>query len=423
MLNVLSCPSCRTEIEITEALSSQLTAQIRKEMDAEQKAKQAELKLAHQQLAEQRQSLANEQATFATKLKAGIDAERVNILAEAKKSAAESLSLQMKDQETQLAETKAKLKVAQQNELDILKRERELLEQAEELKLAAAREVHAQRASIRESAMKQFVEEHQLKDAETQKLVSDLRHQIGDLKRKAEQGSMQTQGEVQEIALESLLETSFPTDSIEPVGKGINGADCKQVVHCPSGTRCGDILWESKRTKAFSKAWLPKLRDDQRSARSSIAVLVTQVMPEGVDTFALMDGVWVCSWNCVKALSMALRAGLIDVTKNKLASEGRVEKMELVYNYLSSQEFQRCVEGIVEAFVTMQSDLESEKRSMTRIWNKREKQIGRAISNTAGLYGDLQGIIGVAMPTVEGLGMPLLESKPDTATKTIPAVA
>ena len=139
-------------------------------------------------------------------------------------------------------------------------------------------------------------------------------------------------------------------------------------------------------------------------------MIVTQAMPEGVDTFALIEGVWVCSWKCAKGLAMALRSGLIEVGKNKLASVGRVEKMELVYNYLSSQEFQRCVEGIVEAFVTMQTDLESEKRSMTRIWNKREKQIDRAISNTAGLYGDLQGIIGASMPVVEGLSLPRIEA-------------
>lgn len=416
MSNLISCPSCRTEIEITEALEAQLTAQIRREMDAEQQAKQAELKLARTQLAQQRQSFADEQEAFATKVKAGIDAERATILADAKKAAAESLALEMKDQASQLTELQAKLRDARENELEIRKRERELLEKTEELKLAAAREVNAQRGVIREAAMKQFVEEHQLKDAETQKLVSDLRHQIGDLKRKAEQGSVQTQGEVQELALEEMLESTFFSDSIEPVGKGINGADCKQVVFCPSGSKCGSILWESKRTKNFSKAWLSKLRDDQRSARASVAVIVTQVMPEGIDTFGMVDGVWVCSWRCAKGLAMALRSGLIEVGKSQIAAQGRAEKMELVYNYLSSQEFQHSVSGIVEAFNAMRSDLDSEMRSMKRIWKKREKQIERAIDNTTALYGDLQGIVGGALPRVEGLALPLLESKVDATT-------
>ena len=410
MSNLISCPSCRTEIEITEALEAQLTAQIRREMGAELKAKQAELSLAHSKLADQRQSLADEQAAFAAKVKAGIDAERAAILAEAKKSAAESLALEMKDQATQLSELQTKLRDARENELEIRKRERELLEKTEELKLAAAREVNAQRGMIREAAMKQFLEEHQLKDAETQKLVSDLRSQIGSLKQKAEQGSMQMQGEVQELALEEMLESTFLPDSIEPVGKGVNGADCKQVVFCPNGTKCGSILWESKRTKNFQKSWLAKLRDDQRSARASVAVIVTQVMPEGIDTFGMVDGVWVCSWRCAKGLAMALRAGLIEVGKTQIATQGRAEKMELVYNYLSSQEFQHSVSGIVEAFIAMQSDLDSEMRSMKRIWKKREKQIERAIDNTTALYGDLQGIVGGSLPKVEGLSLPLLES-------------
>ena len=410
MSNLISCPSCRTEIEITEALEAQLTAQIRREMDSELKAKQAELKVAHNQLADQRQSLADEQAAFANKVKAGIDAERSKIQAEAKKSAAEALALEMKDQATQLSELQAKLRDARENELEIRKRERELLEKTEELKLAAAREVNAQRGAIREAAMKQFVEEHQLKDAETQKLVTDLRNQIGDLKRKAEQGSMQTQGEVQELALEAMLESTFLSDSIEPVGKGINGADCKQTVYGQGGIRCGSILWESKRTKSFQKSWLAKLRDDQRSARASVAVIVTQVLPEGIDTFGMIDGVWVCSWRCAKGLAMALRAGLIEVGKTQIATKGRSEKMELVYNYLSSQEFQLSVSGIVEAFVTMQSELDFEMRSTKRIWKKRQKQIERAIDNTTALYGDLQGIVGGALPKVDGLTLPLIES-------------
>ena len=325
-----------------------------------------------------------------------------------------------KIERAQVEELQSKLRAAQQNELALRKKERELESKTEEMKLTVARQLDEERAKIRELAMKQFADEHQLKEAEQQKTISEMRRQIDELKRKAEQGSMRTQGEVQEIALESMLQATFPIDSIESVGKGISGADCKQVVFGPDGSICGNILWESKRTKAFSKAWLPKLRDDQRASKSSIAVIVTQAMPEGIDTFALIDGVWVCSWKCAKGLAMALRAGLIEVAKNRIASEGRVEKMELVYNYLSSQEFQRCVEGIVEAFVTMQTDLESEKRSMKRIWNKREKQIDRAITNTANLYGDLQGIIGAAMPTVEGLAMPKIETtdnsfKADTA--------
>ena len=327
-------------------------------------------------------------------------------MAQAREEAKASLTVELDDQAAQVKELQTKLTAAQQNELSLRKKERELEAKTEELKLTVARELDVERDKIKAAAMKQFADEHQLKDAESAKVIADMRRQIDDLKRKAEQGSMQTQGEVQELALESMLRTAFPADSIDPVEKGVSGADCKQLVFCPGGSSCGSILWESKRTKTFSKTWLPKLRDDRQASRSSIAVLISQAMPEGIETFALVDGIWVCHWKFAKELALALRVGLIAVGKNKLASEGRVEKMELVYNYLAGQEFQRCVEGIVEAFVTMKANLESEKRSMKTIWNKREKQIDRAINNTAGLYGDLQGIIGSSMPTIQGLTLP-----------------
>ena len=411
--NRITCPNCRHEIAINEVVQSQLSDKIRSELQAELSSKHAEIDTARKEIAQKESELAKQHEEFVTRVAAGVKAERAKILAEAQEQARDSVGLELKDRAAQVEELQGKLHSAQQNELALRKKERALEAKSEELRLTVARQLDFEREKIRESAMKQFADERQLKDAEKQKVISDLRRQIDDLKRKAEQGSVQTQGEVQELALESMLEAAFPADSIEPVGKGMNGADSKQVVNGPSGNNCGSILWESKRTKSFSKGWLPKLRDDQRTSKSSISVIVTQAMPEGIETFGMIDGVWVCSWKCVKGLALALRAGLIEVSKNKLASEGRVEKMELVYNYLSSPEFQRCVEGIVEAFVTMQTDLESEKRSMKRIWNKREKQIDRAITNTASLYGDLQGIIGAAMPTIDGLSAPLLDG-PET---------
>ena len=414
MSNLISCPSCRTEIEITEALETQLSAEIRREMDVELNAKQAELKLARKQLSEQQQLLAEEQEAFATKVKAGIEAERSKILAEAKKSASESLALEMKDQAAQLSELQAKLTTARQNELELRKKERDLESKTEELKLTVARKLDDERAKIREVAMKQFADEHQLKDAESAKMIAGMRLQIDELKRKAEQGSMQIQGEVQEIALEELLDSAFPSDSIGPVGKGVSGADCKQIVRSHSGAASGSILWESKRTKAFSKAWLGKLRDDKRSARASVAVLVTQSLPDGVDTFAQINGIWVCSWQCAKGLAMALRAGLIEVGKSQIAAQGRVEKTELVYNYISGSEFTRFVEGIVDSFIEMESDLAKDKRAAKTSFNRREKQIERLVSNTAGLYGDLQGIVGASLPSVEGLSLPLIEQSEES---------
>lgn len=195
---------------------------------------------------------------------------------------------------------------------------------------------------------------------------------------------------------------------------GVRGGDVLQGVLDCTGLNCGRILWESKRTKNWSNSWFAKARDDQRSARAGCVAIVSEALPDGVRTFALIDGVWVCSWSCVVGLAAALRVGLIEIGKSKLAVQGQHEKMELVYNYLAGREFQQRVSGVVEAFVSMQTDLDSEKRSMHRVWSKREKQLQRALSNTAGLYGDLQGIIGASMPVIEGLAMPRLECEDAT---------
>ncbi len=420
MSTSVSCPNCQAEIQITEVMQSQLTAQIRSELESELRLDRNEIASDKKKLASEVEALKLRQAAVDEQIRHAVDAERVKIMTAAKKQAAESMALELKDREERVNELQSKLQSAQANELALRKRERELEAQSEELQLTVARQLDTERDKIREQAMKQFADEHELKDAEKQKMIADLRRQIDDLKRKAEQGSVQTQGEVQELALEDMLETAFPADSIEPVGKGVTGADAEQRVFCPHGASCGSILWESKRTKNFSKSWLPKLRDDLRAARASCAVIVSESLPEGVETFALIDGIWVCSWKCAKGLAMALRMGLIEVAKNKLSAQGRAEKMELVYNYLSSPEFQQRVGGVVEAFITMRDDLESEKRSMKRIWSKREKQLDRAITHTAGLYGDLQGIIGASMPEVEGLELTRIGSAMGSPT-VIPA--
>ena len=402
-----------TEIdELKTQLSSAKEKEIslrKKERELETKSLEMERKVT-EALAEEKQKierakteLAQQRLSVNQEVRKGIETERERLVEAAKKDAQEALEVELKDQQSAIDKLEGRLKESQTRELEVRKKERELKEKTDELELKVARELEIERGKIRQSAMKQFADEHQLKDAERQKRIDDMRRQIDDLKRKAEQGSMQTQGEVQELALESMLEQAFPHDSIEPIGKGINGADCEQFVRNANGISCGSILWESKRTKSFSPSWLPKLRDDQRAARASIAILVTQSLPEETTTFTMIDGVWVCSWQCAKALAMALRSGMIELNKNQVAAEGRKGKMEQVYNYLSGVEFRQSMEGIVEAFVTMKGDLDSEKRAMQRLWKKREKQLERALDNTAGMYGDLQGIVGRSLTAVEGL--------------------
>ena len=421
MTTAVTCPSCQTEIEITEVMRSQLTEEIRNEMEAGVRSKKRELDVLAKSLDEQQRKVESAQAEIDERIRVGVAAEKKQLLDDAVKKARADLAVEIQDRDERVTELESKLKESRTLELSLRKRERELESKTEELKLQVARELDSERDKIRTEARAQFEEQHQLKDAEKEKQIADLRKQIDDLKRKAEQGSQQMQGEVQELALEDLLGTSFPADTIEPVAKGVHGGDAVQRVIDPTGLNCGGILWESKRTKNWSNGWLAKARDDQRSARAGCVVIVSEALPEGVRTFGLVDGVWVCSWSCVTGLAAALRAGIIEVGKSKLAVQGQHEKMELVYNYLSGREFQQRIEGVAEAFITMQSDLDSEKRSVQRLWSKREKQLQRALANTAGLYGDLQGIIGASLPTVEGLTAAAIESDAADSPKLISA--
>jgi hypothetical protein len=334
--------------------------------------------------------------------------EREGIVQQAHAKAKEDVLIELKDVQQQLADAREKLTRAQQAELDLRKRAHNLEAQQQEFDLTVARKLDEERNKIREVAKKEVAEERNLKEAEKEKLIGDLRTQIAELQRKSEQGSQQTQGEVMELELEDLLRRQFPYDEIEPVPKGVHGGDVLQRVHDSAGCFCGTILWESKRTKAWSDGWLPKLRDDQRAAKAQIAVLTTIEMPKDLATFGCMDGVWVTSRPCLIGLAGALRAGLIEVAGAKRSVEGRQEKMEVLYNYLSGVEFRHRVEGIVEAFATLRNDLEAEKRAMQRIWAKREKQLERAVSSTAGMYGDLQGIVGASLPQLDELELPAL---------------
>ncbi|QDV11471.1 hypothetical protein CA51_13350 [Rosistilla oblonga] len=409
MKNTLSCPNCNHEIELTELMRTQVASQIRGELGAEATKLRRQLENQQNEVALQREALDKQRETLAEQIQLRVDEQRVSLLAEANQKAAAAVAVEIADRDAQLKELAETLDTARTNELELRKQQRQLQSEKESLKLEVARQLDDERNKIVEETKLQLDEAHQLRQAEKDKTIAEMAARLKELQRKVEQGSQQLQGEVQELALEDLLSTLFSADSIEPVAKGVHGGDAIQRVYDTSGLGCGEMLWESKRTKKWSNAWLAKARDDQRAARAGCVVIVTEVLPPGIRNFGLIDGVWVCNWPSVAGLATALRVGLVELGKSKLAVQGQNEKMELVYNYLAGREFQQRVEGVVEAFVTMQTDLESERRSMQRIWSKREKQLQRALLNTAGLYGDLQGIIGSSMPAIEGLATPAIE--------------
>jgi hypothetical protein len=262
----------------------------------------------------------------------------------------------------------------------------------------------------REQARKEAEESLKLKVAEKDQTIASMQKKIEELKHRAEQGSQQLQGEVQELELEDLLRSKFPFDTIEPVAKGEFGGDVVQRVIGANGQQSGAILWESKRTKNWSDTWLPKLRKDQRTAKAEIAIIISQALPKDVETFETIDGVWVTHPRTTIPVAAILRQSLIEVALARQANEGQQTKTEMVYQYLTGPRFRQRVEAIVEAFSTMQADLDKERKAIMKQWAKRDEQINRVMQATVGMYGDLQGIAGKTLQEIEGLDLQLLEA-------------
>lgn len=388
----ITCPKCGTKIPLTEAFTRDIEDKLRGHYESEMKLKTDQLdKTLRAKEKEFQESLAG---------------ERARIEDQAFKRAHDAVSIELKDKELQLSDQRKKLVVAEQQELELRKRQRELEERERNLRLEVDRTLDAERNKIREETERKVTDDHRLKELEKDKQLNDLRVQLDEMKRKMELTSQQMQGEVQEVELESILNQQFRSDSIEPVPKGVRGADVVQIVQDAKGQKCGTIIWESKRTKAWSDGWIQKLKDDQRLVKAEIAVLVTTVLPKEINRFGYVEGIWVTDFLSAVGLASALRENLIQLTYLRNSMAGMEEKRDQIYAYLTGLQFRQRIEAIVEAFNAMKDDLEAEKRSIEKAWAKREMQINRMIKNTAGMYGDLQGIIGTALPSVKVLELP-----------------
>lgn len=302
-----------------------------------------------------------------------------------------------------LIEKEAKLAEAQNAQVEFIRKQREVDDERREIELTIEKRVQESLLSVRAKARKDTEEELKLKVLEKEQTIAGMSRQIEELKRKAEQGSQQLQGEVQELELETLLRAKFPQDLVEPVAKGEFGGDVIQRVIGPGGKPCGTILWESKRTKNWTDSWLPKLREDQRTAKAEVALLISQILPRNVEAFDLIEGVWVSEPRCAIPVAIALRQSLIEISMARISGEGQQTKMEMVYDYLTGSRFKQRISAIVEKFADMQEDLDKERKTMTRLWAKREEQIRGVVYATAGMYGDLQGIAGKSFQEIEGL--------------------
>lgn len=403
----IRCPKCQTLIPITETLQHQLTESVRKEYEDKAALKEAQFSQREKSIAAKAKELeAKEQGIderVQTSLKSELAKQKVLLASEVKKQAQEELAVEMKDLKEELKTKEEKLAQARETELTLRKRERELEERAKEIDLEVARKIADEKKQVEEETAKRLVEEHRMKDAEKDKKMSDMMKQIEDLKRKAEQGSQQTQGEVQELELEKELAARFPWDNIQPVPKGMQGADVIQEVNSNNGNQCGIIIWESKRTKNWSDGWIAKLKEDQRQAKADVAVIITQVLPKDIQTFGFVDGVWVTNYTCFYGLALAIRQKLTELDFTKSLVAGKNEKADMIFNYLTGTEFRHRVNAIIEAFSDMKTELDKERRAAERGWAKREKQLQSVILNTAGMYGDLQGLSGNSMQTIPAL--------------------
>ncbi len=369
----ITCPKCSNEIELTEQLAGPMLSDLRRSFDAE-------LVRRDQQAAK---ALAAAQA-------------------QAKQTAKEETAAQQIALQDRLKEQDAKLREAQIAQAAAMKREQEFKDKEAALELTLQKRMAAERPALEEKLAKEAQDKASLKEAEQAQKIDALTKRIEDLQQRATQGSMQTQGEAAEIVLEDTLAQAFPMDGFSPVAKGISGADVQQDVMGHGGI-AGRILWESKRTKNWTAGWLAKLRDDQRASGCEVAVITSAALPDGIDSFGLIDGIWVCAPRYAVPLATSLRHGLIDVAGAKGRAMGQETKMEMVYDYLTGTQFKQRVDAIVERFEDMQDNLRKERVFIEKQWALRAKQIDLVIASTVGMHGDLQGIAGRSMPEIESV--------------------
>ncbi len=413
----ITCPHCKTEIKLTESLAAPLLEATKRDFELRLAQKDADAVKRDAALREREAALTKSQESFEEQVAEKLKLERGKIAVEEARKAKLALSNDLEQKSKEILEIQEilkqkdeKLAEAQKVQADLLRKQRELDDAKRELDLTVEKRVQEGLTATRDQAKKEAEEALKFKVMEKEQTITSMQKQIEELKRRAEQGSQQLQGEVQELELEALLTSKFPLDQIQPVAKGEHGGDVLHRVAGSFGQSCGTILWESKRTKNWSDSWLIKLREDQRQAKAEIAIIVSQALPKEVETFECIDGVWVTHPKSALPVAIAMRYTLMEVACARQASEGQQTKMEMVYQYLMGPRFRQRVQAIVEGFSSMKEDLDKERKVIMKQWAKREEQIDRVMHATVGMYGDLQGIAGKTLQEIEGLELRALDA-------------
>ena len=400
---IIICPHCENEIPLTEVLTHQIADSLKKEMEKDIRKQEDQLAKRKDELSAKETFLKKSESNLDDKVQKLLEDKESELKSRAKKHAIAESAAEMKALQEELDEKAKKLSESQKTELDLRKKTREIEEREKGLELELERKLAAAVDTETQKAIKNFQEAQQLKDAAYEKKIADMSKAVDEAKRKAEQGSMQTQGEVLELSLEDALIQAFRFDEIDPVGKGIRGADVIQTVKDNVMSPCGKIIWESKNTKVWSQGWVQKLKDDQVAAKAEVAIIVTEAMPSDMVNFGMIENVWVTTKSLAIPLAIALRESLINLSYARNSAEGMSEKMQFLYQYIIGPEFRQKVEGIIDTFSGMKIQLDKEKRAMTKLWKEREKQIERVLENTSGMYGDFKGVIGTALADIETL--------------------
>jgi hypothetical protein len=392
------CPNCNFKFEPTDALRDEIQKELRGKMMEWQQQKEQDFQKKEVAFKQQLEQKEKEAATQ-------LDAEKKKLAATLEENLRRQLSndyeVKMKMLEEQVITNSEKLKEARQKELEFLKKEQELLNKEQELEIKLQKMLLDERSKLTETIRQEESEKIKLKENEYQLKLKELEEKFEqqkklaeEMRRKAEQGSMQTQGEAQELLLEELLRSTFPFDLVSEVGKGVRGADCIQTVRNKLGQDCGKIIFESKRTQAFSQEWIEKLKADMRSQGADVAVIVTQTLPKELDRFGEKEGVWICTFPEVKALVHVLREGIIKVAAALKSQENKGDKMNMLYAYLTSTEFSEQWNAIREGFMSMRQSIVKEREQMEKLWKSREKHLEKVLLNMAHFKGSIEGIAG-----------------------------
>lgn len=406
------CPKCKTEIPITEALQGQIENRIRKEFNEKWEIRENSANERDKLASKREKELVIERESFeaivSNQVKESLESERKKLVLKIRGEEQTKVDLEVAELKSADEEQKKALSEYKNKVLDAKKKEMKANQEKEDLEIKYQDKLIKEKCEIEQEVTKKVDEKYRLQLSEKDKKLSDISFQLEETNKKLHQGSQQLQGEVLELELEQILKTTFPHDSITPVPKGVEGADVLQKVISPRGETCGTIIWESKRTKAWSNTWIKKLKDDQLEQNADIAVLYSITLPKDVTKFTVLDDVWITSHSSLVPIAAALRSGLIDISRLKKTAVGKNQKMELLFNYLTGKEFVQRVGVIFQTHIDMKNQLEQEKRAIKKIWSKREIQIERVQSNLSSMYGDLEEIAGASLPQLEALELKAL---------------